>query len=335
MTSDTNAPARLSIVTPAFNEAENLAVLHGQLVSELEALGVEWEWIIVDDHSRDNTFGVIGELARKDARVRGVRFTRNFGSHMGMICGMAQARGDCCVVLAGDCQDPPEVIPELLAKWREGAAIVFAVRETREAHTGFAALFSKFYWWLMRDFVGLKQIPPAGADFFLLDQRVVRELVKLRESNLSILPLIVWMGFPQASVGYTKRARVRGQSGWNIGKKVKVVIDSIASFSYKPIRAMSVLGCVVALLGFIYAAIVVFNTLTGNPPQGWASIVVIVLVIGGVQMLMIGVLGEYLWRALDEARGRPRFIVEKTIGESAGAFDKAEQTGHLTPAQEK
>ena len=308
------ASPRLTIITPAFNEAENLPLLHAQLVKELDALSLRWEWIIVDDHSRDRTFAVVGELAAKDARVRGVRFSRNFGSHMAMMCGLGQAQGDCSVLLAGDCQDPPEIIPQLLAKWREGASVVFAVRENREGHTGFAALFSRFYYFLMRDMVGLRGIPPTGADFFLLDRKVVRELVKLREVNLSILPLIVWMGFSQASVGYTKRMRERGSSGWSLAKKIKVVIDSVASFSYRPIRLMSITGFLVAMLGFLYAGVVVFNTLTGSPPQGWASTVVIVLVLGGVQMMMIGVLGEYLWRALDETRSRPRFIIEDAVG---------------------
>jgi glycosyltransferase involved in cell wall biosynthesis len=306
--------ALISVVTPAYQESENLPLLYEQLAKVLEATDCRWEWIVVDDHSRDGTFAVISELSRKDARVRGVRFSRNFGSHMAIICGLDHARGDCTVVLAGDLQDPPEVIPHLLAHWRGGAAIVYAVREVREEHTGFNALFSKFYYFLMRNLLGLKQMPATGADFFLLDRKAVRALVDLRESNVSILPLIGWLGFTTASVGYTKRARHQGQSGWNFAKRIKVVIDSVVSFSYLPIRVMSVTGFVVAALGFLYAAVVTFNALTGNPPQGWASTMVAVLVLGGIQMLMIGVLGEYLWRALDEARQRPRYIIEATVG---------------------
>jgi dolichol-phosphate mannosyltransferase len=312
--------SRISIVTPAFNESENLAELHRLLCVEMEKLPVDWEWIVVDDHSRDATFAVIGDLSRQDRRVRGVRFSRNFGSHMAIMCGLELAAGDCCVVLAADGQDPPVIIPQLFAKWREGAAVVLAVRENREEHTGFAALFSKFYYFLMRRIVGLKDIPPTGADFFLLDRKVVAELVKLREVNLSILPLIVWMGFRRECVGYTKRVRVRGSSGWSLAKKIKVVIDSVAAFSYLPIRVMSVTGFIVAALGFLYAGVVVFNALRGIPPQGWASMMVVVLVIGGIQMMMIGVLGEYLWRALDETRRRPRYLVENSVGQST--FEK-------------
>ncbi len=222
-TPQSNSPVptpRVSIITPAFNESKNLPELYRQLKEHLDALEGGWEWIVVDDHSRDDTFAVVTSLAQADSRVRGVRFSRNFGSHMAMMCGMEQARGACAVVMAADCQDPPEVVPQLVVEWLKGAGIVFAVRDNREGHTGFSALFSKFYYFLMRDVIGLKDIPPTGADFFLLDRKVVRELVKLREVNLSILPLIVWMGFRQATVGYTKRARVHGSSGWNLAKKV-------------------------------------------------------------------------------------------------------------------
>jgi glycosyltransferase involved in cell wall biosynthesis len=316
--SSTGSNPLISVVTPAYYEAENLPLLYEQLASVLDASGCQWEWIIVDDHSGDATFAVIAELGRKDARVRGVRFSRNFGSHMAIICGLEQARGECAVVIAADLQDPPQVIPELVTQWRGGAAIVYAVREARENHTGFNALFSKFFYFLMRNLLGLKKMPATGADFFLLDRKAVRELVNLRESNISILPLIGWLGFPSATIAYTKGARCHGQSGWSFSKKIKVVIDSVVSFSYLPIRVMSITGFVVAMLGFLYAGVVTYNALTGSPPQGWASTMVGVLVLGGIQMLMIGVLGEYLWRALDEVRQRPRYLIEASVGNSAG-----------------
>ena len=319
----------ISIVTPAFNEAENLPLFYAKLVEVLDKINVAWEWIIVDDHSRDATFDVLSGLAQRDGRVRGVRFSRNFGSHIAMMCGLEQAQGNVSVLLASDLQDPPELIPELLQKWREGVDIVLAVRAGREQHAGLAALASKLYYFLMRDLVGLKQLPTTGADFFLLDRKVVRELVKLREVNLSILPLIVWMGFSQASVGYNKRARTRGKSGWSLSKKVKVVVDSITAFSYLPIRLMSFTGFMVALTGFLYAGVVVYNGLTGHPPQGWASLMVVLTVLGGIQMIMIGVIGEYLWRALDEARQRPRFIIEAAVGQTKGP-KPAEPTGNTS-----
>ena len=175
-------------------------------------------------------------------------------------------------------------------------------------------MFSRFYYFLMREIIGFKEMPATGADFFLLDRKVMNELVQLKEINLSILPLITWMGFTQASVAYTKQARQRGRSGWNFAKKLKVVIDSVTAFSYLPVRIMSATGFLVALLGFVYSGVVTYSALTGTPPQGWASLMVVVAVLGGVQMMMIGVLGEYVWRALDESRRRPRYIIEACYG---------------------
>ncbi len=304
----------LSIITPAYNEAENLPSLYERLVKVMDGLAVSWEWVIVDDHSHDQTFKVIQALADSDLRIRGIRFSRNFGSHIAMIAGMELSQGSASVIMASDLQDPPEVIPNLLDKWSEGNAVVYAVRENREGHKGSAALFSRFYYFLMREIIGFKEMPATGADFFLLDRKVMNELVQLKEINLSILPLITWMGFTQASVAYTKQARQRGRSGWNFAKKLKVVIDSVTAFSYLPVRIMSATGFLVALLGFVYSGVVIYSAFTGTPPQGWASLMVVVAVLGGVQMMMIGVLGEYVWRALDESRRRPRYIIEACCG---------------------
>jgi hypothetical protein len=162
----------------------------------------------------------------------------------------------------------------------------------------------------MRRTGALRDLPAAGADFFLVDRCVIDAFNQFRESHVSILALITWMGFRQAAVSYDKQARLHGRSGWNLEKKLKLVLDSVTSFTYFPIRLMSYVGFTTALLGFLYAGLVTFNALRGLPPQGWASLMVVVLLLGGVQMLMLGVLGEYLWRALDESRQRPRYIIE-------------------------
>jgi dolichol-phosphate mannosyltransferase len=184
------------------------------------------------------------------------------------------------------------------------------VRRRREGESASTVGFARLYYWLMRRAVGLRELPPTGADFFLLDRRVAAAVRDFNESNVSILALLTWMGFKQEFIEYDKQARLYGSSGWSIAKKVKLVIDSITSFTYLPIRLMSALGFTVALLGFLYAAFVIGNSFFGKPVEGWSSLVVVVLVLGGIQMLMMGVLGEYLWRALDEARRRPRYLVE-------------------------
>lgn len=308
----------ISVVTPAYNEAENLGVLYERLCATMDGLGVEWEWVVVDDHSQDATFAVMSRLAERDARVRGVRFARNFGAHTALTCGLHRARGECVAALAADLQDPPEVIPELFTQWKAGVQVVWAARQRRAGETATTIGFSRLYYWVMRNVVGMKEMAATGADFFLLDRVVVDAFASFNESNASILALLTWMGFRQATVGYDKEARLHGHSGWTLKKKLKLAVDSVTSFSYVPIRFMSYLGFVVGIAGFLYAGVVVVNFLRGNPIEGWSSLIIVVLLVGGVQMVMMGVLGEYLWRALDESRRRPRYLIEATTGDASG-----------------
>ena len=304
----------LTIVTPALNEAENLPVLYKRLRSVLDSVDASWEWIVVDDHSSDETPAVLARLVGQDGRLRGFRFSRNFGSHTAITCGLNHARGNCAIVMAADLQDPPEKIPDLLAEWQGGAKVVWAVRARREGESAGYQGFARLYYKLMRLTGALKDLPVSGADFFLLDRCVIDAFNQFHESHVSILALITWMGFRQVIVSYDKQARLHGRSSWSLEKKLKLVVDSVTSFTFIPIRLMSYVGFVTSLLGFLYAGLVVLNTLRGSPPQGWASLMVVMLILGGIQMMMLGVLGEYLWRALDEARRRPRYIIEAIIG---------------------
>ena len=306
---------RLSIITPAFNEEVNLSLLLDRLLSVLEPQGVEWEWIVVDDHSRDRTWEVLQQLAVREPRLKAIRLARNSGAHTAFACGLRNALGDCAVVLAADLQDPPETIPALLEKWKQGAKIVWAVRAEREGVSVSTKGFSRLYYWLMRRFVGMEEMPASGADFFLVDRRVMDVLNVFKESNVSLLALLTWMGFKQDRIFYVKQARQHGKSGWSVEKKLKLVVDSITAFTYKPIRLMSYVGFGVALLGFLYAmTVVIYRLFFHTQFPGYASLIVAILVIGGLQMIMMGILGEYIWRGFDEARNRPRFIVEDEVG---------------------
>ena len=304
----------LSIVTPAFNEASNLPEFHRRLSGALA--GVEWEWIAVDDHSADDTFAVLTELAQRDARVRGVRLQRNFGSHAAIACGLRQARGEAAVVLAMDLQDPPELVVEMLARWRDGAQIVWAVRSGPPPDQGLAErAMSWLYHFTMRRVAGLRELPPPGADAFLIERPLLAALEQCGESHTNVFVLLAWIGGRQAEVVFAKQARHAGRSGWTWKKKFELLVDSVTAFSYVPLRAMSVLGGLTALAGCIYAGIVVANALAGKPPAGWSSLMVVVLLVGGAQMLMLGVLGEYLGRVLREARRRPRYLIEASVGQ--------------------
>lgn len=300
----------LSIVTPAFNEAENLPLMYDRLAKTFNAIDIDWEWIVIDDHSADATFMVLQKLAEQDPRVHGLRLARNFGSHAAIDCGLTYSRGHCVAVMAADLQDPPETLPVLLAEWQQGIQVVWAVRQRRSGEKATTVGFAQLYYLLMRRVVGLKQMPATGADFFLLDRAVVETLKQFHENNVSLFALLTWMGFRQSQIFYDKQARIYGRSGWNLEKKLKLVLDSVIAFSYLPIRLMSYLGFVVALLGFLYAGIVILNSIFGQPIQGWTSLMVVTLILGGVQILMMGILGEYLWRSLDESRRRPRYWVE-------------------------
>ncbi len=316
----------LSLVTPAFNEAENLPVLYDRLSNILEALSLEWEWLIIDDHSADDTFGVITDLAKQDTRVHGIRLSRNFGSHKAITCGLQRAKGTGVIIMAADLQDPPETLPALLEKWRNGAQVVWAVRYSREGEKSSKVGFSRLYYFLMRRIIGIKDIPATGADFFLVDRVVINAFLEFSERNVSIMGLITWMGFRQDYIYYDKQARKFGRSGWDLRKKLKLVVDSITSFTYLPVRLMSYLGFFVALMGLIYAAVVIINALRGNPVQGWSSLMLVVLVIGGFQMIMMGILGEYLWRSLDESRRRPPYLVEAVTDFRANSSDTENKT---------
>ena len=301
----------LSIVTPAFNESANLPALYDRLVATMSALGVEWEWLIVDDHSRDDTFAAIELLAARDARVRGVRLARNSGSHVAITCGLHHVIGDAAVMMAGDLQDPPETLAAMLDRWKAGAQVVWATRRQRpgdRSHAGFAAV----YYWVMRHVVGMREMPARGADFFLIDRIVIDAFAQFSECNVSVLALITSLGFRQAYVEYDKQPRASGQSGWTMAAKVKLVIDSVTAFSAFPIRLCSYVG-----LALIVLAVVIFGlSLLTLPALGWGILFVLAVMFGltGLQLVAIGLVGEYVWRALEEARRRPAYLIEATAG---------------------
>jgi len=307
-------PTLLSIITPAFNEEENLPQLHGRLHAVLDPLGIEWEWVVVDDHSTDGTWKLLQTLAEDDHRLVAIRFSRNFGSHQAMSCAMQHAAGQSAVIMAADLQDPPETLPLLMEHWRAGNAVVWAVRQEREGASLSTRLFAGMYYWLMKH-LGLPDMPAQGADFLLMDRKVIDAYNNIGEKNTSLLATILWMGFQQTSVEYVKRARHAGNTKWTLAKKLKLLVDSVVSFSYAPIRAMSYAGLAMAALGFAYAASVIVGRAFGwiVAGTGFAALITVLLVGQGMILTTLGILGEYLWRTFDEARGRPRYIVADYI----------------------
>lgn len=314
---------RISVVSPAFNEQENLPLLLQQLREVLDDMEVEWEWIVVDDHSSDRTFAVLTELAEEDARVRGIRLSRNHGSHAAIGCALHHTTGDCVVVLAADLQDPPETIPALVDKWRSGAHLVWAVRSKRQGERFTRILTARLYHAMMNRIVGLTEMPPTGADFVLLDRRVVETYRQFHETHVSLFALLTWMGFRHESLPYDKQARRHGRSGWTLRKKLKLATDSVLAFSLFPLRLMSWLGALVAVGGVAYGLYLAYLALQQSHPPGWSLVLVAILILGGLQLIMLGIIGQYLWRTMDEARRRPRYLVEDRVGFGERAGDGA------------
>jgi dolichol-phosphate mannosyltransferase len=302
----------LSIVTPAFNESGNLELLYARLKDVLERLQLEWEWVVVDDHSRDETFATLERLALVDRRVRALRLARNAGSHVAITCGLHHVQGDAAIVLAADLQDPPETIPALLEAWRGGAQVVWAARRVQPGERSYAG-FAALYYRIMRRLPGLEAMPPRGADFFLVDRAVVEAFRRFAERNISVLALITSLGFRQVQIDYDKQVRLHGASGWTLRRKVALVVDSVTAFSALPMRVCAGAGAGLMLVGLVLGV----AGLVLLPSLGGGVLVLLALIVGlaGGQLLALGLLGEYVWRALEESRRRPQYLIERIAGQ--------------------
>lgn len=301
----------ISVIFPTCNEQDNLSLLHSRLLNLATAMPEhDFEFIFVDDCSSDRTPSILQEIAKEDDRVQTIRFARNCGSHAAVAAGLHFCNGEVAIMLASDLQDPPEIIPQLLLQWEKGFKVVWGVREKREGESSSTLVCSRIFYFLMNRLTDISQ-PPTGADVFLIDRAVIEAFKNSPEKNTSVYMLIAWLGYPQTHIKYVKEPRHAGTSKWTTSKRLKLFFDSLISFSYVPLRFMSLMGAISAFLGLLYAFHVFINALKGNPIQGWSSIMIVVLILGGFQMSMMGMLGEYLWRTYDETRGRPRYVIEK------------------------
>ena len=262
----------------------------------------------------DQTFEKLRLLACESSWFKAIRLSRNCGSHVAIIAGMKYCRGDAAVFLAADLQDPPELTHVLLDHWEAGFDVVWAVREQRLGVSKVSLIFSNTYYKLLNWSTDINY-PKTGADYALLDRKVINGLVLSAGSKPSLGALIAWMGFKTKEILYVKEDRKFGKSKWTLTKKLNAFADAFVGFSYLPMRIMTCVGFAAALLGFSYAAyIFAMRFIIGNPIPGYASLMIVVLIIGGLQMLMLGVLGEYLWRNLEESRKRPLYLIEEQTG---------------------
>jgi polyisoprenyl-phosphate glycosyltransferase len=303
---------RLSIITPVFNEAESLPRFRDSLLAALENVDLEWEVILVDDHSMDASPAIARRWVDADPRIKYVRLSRNCGSHAALSAGLAHASGDCAAVLAADLQDPPEIVGKLLVLWREGYDVVLATRVRREAESWWTRAAAGAYYGMMRR-LAFPDMPKQGIDLFLIDRKVIDAYNAISEKNAPLFATILWMGFRRTTIEYAKQSRHAGRSKWTLSKKVRLFIDSIVAFSAAPIRMMAALGVAMTVSGFAYAVIVGILRATGRIAfdPGTAAVIAILLVGQGMILTMLGVLGEYLWRCFDETRKRPRYLIEE------------------------
>lgn len=300
----------VSVVVPVYFNAESLPRLAERLRKVAASADWDIEAVFVDDGSGDESWARIAEVARSWPAARGVRLTRNFGSQMAIVAGLSEAKGGAAAVLSADLQEPPELLPEMVAAWRRGAVAVLAVRRSRPEGLATRAAAGFYYRTLRR--LAFSQMPDGGFDCFLIGRPAVDFLVEAREVHTSLPGLLLWGGFPTALVPYDRVAREDGESRWTFAKKLKYFLDAVISFSYAPLRWMSVAGAGLAVLAFAYAVfLVAYQAVHGQPIQGWTSLMVALAFFSGVQLLSLGVLGEYLWRTLDAARARKGFLVRE------------------------
>ncbi len=312
------ADAKLvSVVVPMLNEEASLGPLMGRLDPVLDGLSDRYrvEVLFVDDGSTDRSFEMVRDLASQDNRIRGLQLSRNFGSHLAITAGLENAKGDAVIILTADLQEPPERIPDFVTKWEAGNEIVWGVRSHRADQRASDRLFSKAFTAFTRSGPEMQGYPTEGPSaYLLLDRAVIEALRQFPERNRMILGMIAWTGFRGTTLEYEQEPRRGGTSGWSIAQKVKLTIDTLVSFSYTPIRVASLLGIVISIAAFVYAAVVIVLALTGVvTATGFPTLLAVVLLLGGVQLLFLGILGEYLWRALDESRGRPTYLIRDQV----------------------
>lgn len=300
-----------SIIAPVFNEEGNLHELYRRIKDTMDALDGGWELILVDDGSQDNSTKTIQELSEQDDRVRKVIFARNFGHQLAVTAGLDYSRGDAVVIIDSDLQDPPEVIPELIEKWREGYHVVYAVRAEREGESWFKlATASLFYRIIYR--ITDVDIPLDTGDFRLLDRKVVDVMKAMKERHRFLRGMSVWVGFRQTGVEYRRAARHAGETKYPLRKMVKFANDAITGYSYFPLQLATYLGFISAGLSILAIPAVIITRLAGSQAFfGQATTLIAVLFLGGVQLISLGILGEYIGRIYDESKGRPLYIVSE------------------------
>jgi glycosyltransferase involved in cell wall biosynthesis len=304
-----------SIVAPIYNEVDNIHELYRRTKQVMESIGESWEMVLVDDGSSDGSTERIRELAAQDEHVRPVIFARNFGHQIAVTAGWDYARGKAVIIIDADLQDPPEVIPDLIARWREGYEVVYAIRAEREGESWFKKFTAALFYRIIFRITDVK-IPLDTGDFRLLDRKVVNVMNSMRERHRFLRGMAAWVGFRQIGVEYKRAARYAGETKYPLRKMLRLALNAVTSFSYFPLQVATYIGFIAAGIAILAIPVVVYMRMTGSQAFfGQATTLISVLFLGGVQLISLGILGEYIGRLYDEAKGRPLYIVREALEE--------------------
>lgn len=301
--------SKISIIVPVYYSSDTLMMLYQDMKEKILGQLGDYEIVFVDDGSGDESWSIMQEIRALDDRVVLVRLSRNFGEHAALLAGLSCCTGDCAVTKQADLQEDSELILELYESWKKGNKVVLAVREERDDKLIYK-WFANLYYVIVRKLI-MPDMPRGGFDCYLLDRKAIDVLLMLDERNSSLSLQVLWMGFQTDKVYFHRKAREVGESRWTMSKKIKLIVDSMMSFSYFPIRFMTVLGGLVSLFAFLMGIYIISSKLiVGEPVLGWTSLMAVLLFSTGLILLMLGVLGEYIWRALDASRNRPPYLID-------------------------
>lgn len=313
-------PVRISVVVPLYNEEENIDALFRRLLAVLEALNTSYDVICVNDGSRDNTLKNLVEYHQRYPQIKVVNLSRNFGKDTAMSAGIDYSQGMAVIPIDADLQDPPELIAEMIEKWHEGYDVVYASRLVRIGESWFKRFSAEGFYQVINK-LSRVSIPPNTGDFRLIDRRVVESIKKMPERQRFMKGIFAWVGYKQTSILFDREPRYQGQTKWNYWKLWDFAIDGITSFSFLPLKVWTYVGLIIALVSLVYASFLILRTIIfGIDVPGYASLMVAVLFLGGIQLLTLGIIGEYIGRVYEEVKGRPLYLVRDCYG-----FENREQ----------
>lgn len=301
---------KVSVVIPILNEEGNIDILIQKLIGVIEKYS-DYELLFINDGSTDKTLEIIQEKRRNNNKIHYLSFSRNFGHQNALRAGLDYATGDCIISMDGDMQHPPELIPKLIEKWQEGYDIVYTLRKDDPKTSFFKRKTASCFYWIMNKFSNVK-IDKGAADFRLLDKNVVEVVKSIKENDLFMRGMVSWLGFKQYAIEYIPEERHWGKTKYTLGKMIRLAITGITSFSLKPLHISTMLGYIIATLAFLYGIYaIIIKLFTNNTISGWTSVLTVVLFIGGIQLIMIGILGEYIGKLFIEAKKRPNYIIKE------------------------